>query len=72
MPSGFAPMGGYRFSEKIMLHQRDLGRDLDSALSYRALDQVRLMSARQPTAVQQQSSPGSQKSQEPMDPVFTV
>jgi hypothetical protein len=22
MPSGFDPMGGYRFSEKIMLHQK--------------------------------------------------
>jgi hypothetical protein len=22
MPSGFDPMGGYRFSEKITLHQR--------------------------------------------------
>jgi hypothetical protein len=28
-PSGFDPMGGYRFSEKIMLHQ-NLERDDDS------------------------------------------
>jgi hypothetical protein len=26
MPSGVDPMGGYRFSEKIMLHQRSRAR----------------------------------------------
>jgi hypothetical protein len=36
MPSGHDPMGGYRFSEKIMLKQK-LERDDDSKKNHRAL-----------------------------------
>jgi hypothetical protein len=37
LPSGFDPMGGYRFSEKIMLHQRSGARQWFNLKSSRSI-----------------------------------
>jgi hypothetical protein len=45
MPSGYDPMGGHRFSEKIMLKQK-IERDDDSKKSHPALKDWRRISMR--------------------------
>jgi hypothetical protein len=37
MPSGFDPTGGGRLSEKIMLKQKELERDVDRTMTHPAL-----------------------------------